>query len=114
MGVVSGSPYLAGLLAGLHPDQAAARRQYDIPADLARARALWRWADEHKVDLGAVAVQYNLRNPHITTTLVGPRDADEVEANIRHATTVLPDGLWDKLEAFMAALGPYAPGGEAQ
>ena len=113
-GVVSASPYMAGLLAGLPPDQAAARRQNDSPPDLARARALWRWAAEHAVDLGAVAVQYQLRNAHITTTLVGPRSADEVEANLRHATTRLPDGIWGELETFLAALGPYAPGGEAQ
>jgi len=114
MGVVSGSPYMAGLLAGIHPDQAAARRRNDQPEDLVRARALWRWADEHGVDLGAVAVQYNLRNDHITTVLIGPRDAGEVEANIRHATTVLPAEIWDQLDDFMAALGPSAPGGEAQ
>ncbi len=114
MGVVSASPYMAGLLAGIHPDQAAARRKNDYPEDLVRARALWRWADEHGVDLGAVAVQYNLRNDHITTVLIGPRDAAEVEANVRHATTVLPPEIWDQLDDFLAALGPYAPGGEAQ
>jgi D-threo-aldose 1-dehydrogenase len=114
VGVVSASPYLAGLLAGINPELAAARRKNDYPEDLARARALWRWAAEHEVDLGALAVQYHLRNPHITTTLIGPRDAGEVEANIRHATTVLPEAIWAELEAFIAALGPYAPGGEAQ
>jgi len=114
VGVVSASPYMAGLLAGLDPDQAAARRRNDIPADLVRARALWRWAGERRLDLGAVAMQYSLRHPHISTVLVGPRDAGEVESNIRHATTRLPDDIWDELEAFVAELGPYAPGGEAQ
>lgn len=114
VGVVSASPYMAGLLAGIHPDQAAAKRPVDIAGDLARARALWYWAQEHEVDLGAVAVQYNLRNDFITTTLIGPRDAGEIEANVRHATTPLPAGIWDELDTFLAELGPYSPGGEAQ
>jgi D-threo-aldose 1-dehydrogenase len=114
VGVVSASPYMAGLLAGIDPDLAAAKRTVEKGADLARAHALWHWAKEHGVDLGAVAVQYHLRNPHITTTLIGPRDAGEVEANIRHATARLPAGIWDELERLLATLGPYAPGGEAQ
>jgi D-threo-aldose 1-dehydrogenase len=114
VGVVGASPYMAGLLAGIHPDQAAGKRKNDIADDLTRARALWRWADEHGVDLGAVAMQYHLRNPHITTTLVGPRDAGEVESNIRHATTPLPADIWVELEAFLVELGPYAPGGESK
>jgi D-threo-aldose 1-dehydrogenase len=114
VGVVSASPYMAGLLAGLDPDFAAQRRPVDRPLDLTRARALWHWAQERGVDLGAVAVQYNLRNEHITTTLIGPRDAAEVEANVRHATTPLPAGIWAELDAFLTQLGPYAPGGEAQ
>jgi D-threo-aldose 1-dehydrogenase len=114
VGVVSASPYMAGLLAGIDPDFAAQRRPVDRPQDLERARALYRWSQSRGVDLGAVAVQYQLRNPHITTTLIGPRDAKEVEANVRHATLALPAGIWDDLDALLKQLGPYAPGGEAQ
>lgn len=112
VGVIYGSPYQAGLLAGLDPDEAARRRPADRPLDLARARALYQWATARGVDLGAVAFQYSLRNPNITVVLCGPRDAAEVEANVRHASTVLPDGIWSELEAFVATLGPAAPGGE--
>lgn len=112
VGVVYGSPYLAGLLAGLDPDVAAQRRPADSAADLARARALWRWARAREVDLGALAMQYSLRHPHITVVLAGPRDAAEVEANVRHATAPLPAGVWDALDAFTATLPPAGPGGE--
>ncbi len=112
VGVIYGSPYLAGLLAGLDPDEAAKRRPADRPLDLARARALWQWANARGLDLGAIAMQYSLRNPNITVVLAGPRDVEEVEANVRHATTPLPAGLWDELDAFIATLGPAAPGGE--
>jgi D-threo-aldose 1-dehydrogenase len=114
VGVVSASAYMAGLLAGIAPDLAAARRIPDKSVDLSRARGLWRWAQERGVDLGAVAMQYQLRNPNIATALVGPRDASEIEANVRHATMPLPEGIWADLEQFMAMMEPAAPGGEAQ
>ncbi|MCC7361427.1 MAG: aldo/keto reductase [Anaerolineales bacterium] len=112
VGVVYGSPYLAGLLAGLDPDEAARRRPTDSPADLARARALWRWANDRRLDLGAIAMQYSLRNAHIGVVLAGPRNAAELSANVRHATTPLPAGIWEELEAFTATLPPAGPGGE--
>jgi D-threo-aldose 1-dehydrogenase len=113
VGVVSASAYMAGLLAGIDPDVAAAKRAAEKSVDLERARVLWRWAQARGVDLGAVAMQYQLRNPNITTALVGPRDVSEIEANVRHATTALPEGIWEELEEVMAGLGPAAPGGEA-
>ncbi|HEU5318920.1 MAG TPA: aldo/keto reductase [Chloroflexota bacterium] len=114
VGVINGSPYGAGLLAGIDPDVAAQKRQPLSAPDLARARALWRWCRDHDLDLGAVAMQYSLRHPGIATTLVGPRTAEEVDGNLRHATTPLPETLWAELDSFMESLGPPAPGGEAK
>jgi len=114
VGVINGSPYAAGLLAGLDPDAAALRRGTLTPRDLERARALWRWAQQRKLDLGALAMQYSLRNERIAVTLVGPRTAEEVEGNIRHATTPIAPEVWQGLDDFLATLGPPAPGGEAE
>jgi D-threo-aldose 1-dehydrogenase len=114
VGVINGSPYGAGLLAGIDPGEAARKRRALSEPDLARARALWRWCRERDLDLGAVAMQYSLRHPSIAVTLVGPRTAEEVEGNVRHATTVLSDALWVELDAYLATLGPPAPGGEAE
>ena len=117
VGVVNGSPYaaglIAGLIAGIDPDEAARRRAPLSAADLDRARQLWRWSSERHLDLGSLAMQYSLRNPSIAATLAGPRTAAEVEANVRHATTPIPDATWTELDDFLRALGPAAPGGEA-
>jgi D-threo-aldose 1-dehydrogenase len=112
VGVINGSPYAAGLLAGLSPDEAARRRSPLSAVDLERARALWHWCHDRGVDLGALAMQYSLRHPSIAVTLAGPRTAGEVESNVRHATAPLPEAVWDDLEAFLPSLGPAAPGGE--
>lgn len=113
VGVINGSPYLAGLLAGPNPDVAAGRRPPESSRDLERARKLWRWCQERDLDLGALAMQFSIRNQHIGVTLAGPRTAAEVETNIGHATTAFPATVWDELGELLGSLGPTSPGGEA-
>jgi D-threo-aldose 1-dehydrogenase len=112
VGVVNGSPYQSGLLAGIDLEQAALNRSGD--ADFERARQIYAWCEEREVEVGAIAVQYSLREARIGATLVGPRTVDEVEANVGHATTPIPDHLWAELDEFLASLQPPPnPGGEA-
>jgi len=59
-------------------------------------------------------MQYSLRNELISATLAGPRTAREVEANVRHATEILPTGIWNELDRFLKTLGPAPPGGEVR
>ena len=112
MGVINGSPYNAGLLAGRNLEEALKRRGA-LEGDVVRARELSVWCAERDVDLGEVAMQYSVRNTSITSTLAGPRTADEVEANLRHLHAELPEGLWGELDEFLATLGPAPSGGEA-
>ncbi|MDE0027229.1 MAG: aldo/keto reductase [Spirochaetaceae bacterium] len=112
VGVVSASPYLRGLLAGPHPaDQARYRVQE--PQDVQRAAAVYGWCRERGVDVGALAMQFSLRNTGIGSTLVGSRDAAEIAVSFRHATMDLPDGIWAEFEAAAARFPAAAPGGEA-
>jgi len=112
VGVFNASPYNAGLLAGIDPEAAARVRPPNSPQDLAQAKELWAWAEQWGVDLGAVAMQYSLRNEKIAVTVAGPRNADEVEANVRHALTPLPPGIWQDLAEFLTTITPASPGGE--
>ena len=114
LGVASASPYNAGLLAGIDLDEAA-RRRPPRDADLERARQLLQWCRRRSIDLGVLAVQFVLRCDSAHTVLVGPRTADEVADNVRHAVTELADDTWADLETFVSDLQPpAAPGGEAQ
>lgn len=112
VGVVAASPYSAGLLAGGDPRLAAAKRPDVDAADLERAVRVWEWADARGLDVGAVAVQFQTRNPDVTTSLVGPRDAHEIEGNVEHARAPIDDATWADLEAFLGSLPAGAPGGE--
>ena len=114
VGVINGSPYQSGMLAGVDLDQEASRWRPGHP-DLARARRIAAWCAERGLEVGAVAVQFSLREPRIDATLVGPRTAAEVESCLRHATAGLPEGIWEELEDFLAELEPPPePGGEAR
>ena len=108
--VVNGSPYQSGLLAGIDLD-ALPRRQDD--ADVERARQIYAWCAACGVEVGAIAVQFSMRQPRIGATLVGPRTAAELEDNIRHATTEIADDVWEAFGVFLRDLQPGpAPGGE--
>ena len=108
--VVNGSPYQAGLLAGIDLD-ALLRRQDD--ADVERARQIYAWCAECGVEVGAMAVQFSMRQPRIGATLVGPRTAAELEDNIRHATADIGDDVWEAFGVFLRDLQPVpATGGE--
>ena len=108
--VVNGSPYQAGLLAGIDLD-ALPRRQDDV--DVERARQIYAWCAERGVEVGAMAVQFSMRQLRIGVTLVGPRTAAELEDNIRHATAEIGDDTWAAFEVFLRDLQPApATGGE--
>ncbi len=110
--VVNGSPYQAGLLAGIDLHEAAKRRPPN-DGDLARAQAIVAWCAQRHISVGALAVQFSLRDKRIGATLVGPRTVDEVESGVRHATEPIPADVWDELGDFLAHLQPAAaPGGE--
>lgn len=118
VGCINASPYQQGLLAGIEPDEANARRvatgaSSTHAADLERARAIWRWAQAQGADLRAMAVQFCLREPRLATTLLGPRTATEVEEAVAAARTPVPAAQWTALEALLPTLPPAAPGGEA-
>ncbi len=112
VGVVNGSPYQAGLLAGIDLS-APVRRPSD--GDLARARQIYAWCAAREVEVGALAVQFSLRQGRISSTLTGPRTVAEVEDSIRHATASIGEAIWEELADFLSTLQPPpVPGGEAQ
>ena len=111
VGVVSASPYLRGLLAGPDPAEQA-RHAAQEPQDLACATAIHAWCGERGIDVGALAMQFSTRHRGIASTLVGSRDAAEIEASYRHATALLADGVWQELAAAAPTFPPAAPGGE--
>ena len=53
-----------------------------------------------------VAIQFPLRHPAVISTVVGARDGRQSEGGLQRIAAVIPDDLWDELEA--SGLSPAA------
>jgi D-threo-aldose 1-dehydrogenase len=94
--VVNAAPYGSGMLA--KGPKAYPRYMYgQAPPDyLARAGRLEQLCASHGVPLAAVALQFSLRDPRITSTIVGMSQPKRFEQTIALARTPIPQTLWDE------------------
>jgi aryl-alcohol dehydrogenase-like predicted oxidoreductase len=102
VGVLVGRALMTGLLAG--PDPMANKRLASHP-DAPAAAQWWRWANERDVPLQAVAVQFAMRQPGVSSVVVGASSPQEVEQNVSAATFALPESIWAEVEARMRRAG---------
>jgi aryl-alcohol dehydrogenase-like predicted oxidoreductase len=98
VGVLVGRALMTGLLAG--PDPLASKRLAAHP-DARAASQWWRWARERDVPLQAVALQFAMRQPGVSSVVVGASSPQEVEENISAATFALPHSIWADVEQRM-------------
>lgn len=96
--VVNAAPYGSGLLAK-GPD-AFARYAYQNapPALLERARRLAALCADHQVPLAAAALQFSMRDPRVTSTVVGMTQPERVAQTIALAAHAIPEDLWPELD----------------
>jgi D-threo-aldose 1-dehydrogenase len=93
MGGVLNSGVLANPVAG-------ATYNY-LPASdeiIAKAKKIGDFLKERDVPLMAAALQFPHRHPAVTSVIIGPRNREELEANIENFEHKLPDNLWTELE----------------
>jgi len=97
--VVNAAPYGSGMLAK-GPDVFARYAYQDAPATLVeRARQLATICQAHGVPLAAAALQFSLRDPRVTTTVVGMTRPERIAQTLELAHHPIPDELWAKLDA---------------
>ena len=53
----------------------------------------------HGVPMGAAALQFSMRDPRITSTIVGVTKPERVAETLEWAGTDIPEALWRELEA---------------
>ena len=96
--VVNAAPYGGGLL--VKGPQAVPRYMYRpaSPDVLGRVERMAEVCDRYGVPLAAAALQFSLRDPRITSTIVGFSHPERVAQTIALATTDIPDGLWQDLD----------------
>jgi D-threo-aldose 1-dehydrogenase len=85
-------------------------RTYDYaPASaavLARARRLRDACETHGVALGAVALQFAMGHPAVSTVLVGARSPAEIARDLEFAATAIDAGVLRAITQTSEAIGP--------
>jgi D-threo-aldose 1-dehydrogenase len=99
LGVLNASPYGGGMLTRW-PLPTTRYAYGEAPAALRRAAdEMGRLCSAAGVELAAVALQFSLRDPRITSTIVGMRSPSDLSESIRLAAVDVPHEIWDALMA---------------
>jgi D-threo-aldose 1-dehydrogenase len=97
------APYGSGILAK-GPDAFARFRYHDAePVLLERARKMQEACSRHGVPLAAAALQFSLRDPRVTSTVLGMTRPERIQQTIELAQTPIPEDLWPELIALGAS-----------
>jgi D-threo-aldose 1-dehydrogenase len=102
VGVVNGAPFGGGILA---KGSGTCHTYAYEPADgemLRRIRAMEAVCAAHGVPIAAAALQFSMRDPRITSTIVGISRPERVDETVRLANLRLPQQLWEALEPLAA------------
>lgn len=97
--VMNAAPYGSGILA--KGPGAYARYAYGDapPVLLDRARKLQTMCEEYDVPLAAAALQFSMRDPRVTSTVVGMSKPERVTQTLDLASAPIPAELWSALDA---------------
>ncbi len=90
--------YGSGILAK-GPDAFARFRYREASPQLVeRVRRMQATCDRHAVPLAAAALQFSLRDPRVTSTVVGMTRPERIRETLELATYPIPRELWPELE----------------
>ncbi|MDF2962117.1 MAG: Pyridoxal 4-dehydrogenase [Paenibacillus sp.] len=97
--VINAAPYGSGMLAK-GPDAYARYAYSDAPPLLLeRARLFVTVCQEYDVPLAAAALQFSMRDPRVTSTVVGMTKPERVAQTLELASYPIPSELWPALDA---------------
>lgn len=99
MAVLNGAPYGSGILAK-GPDAYARYAYQDAPPEMVeRARRMAEICKRYGVPLAAAALHFSLRDPRITSTILGISRPERIEQTLELVRQEIPDALWPELDA---------------
>lgn len=98
---INAAPYGGGMLVK-GPEKYPRYMYSEAPPELlARTRQIAALCQAYAVPLAAVALQFSLRNPLISSTIVGISRPERLAETIALSQVALPDELWTELEQVM-------------
>lgn len=98
--VINAAPYGSGILAK-GPDAYGRYAYQEAPLEtIERARRIAEICRRYDVPLAACALQYSIRDPRITSTVVGLSRPERIAESVALAQHPIPDELWDEVAPF--------------
>jgi D-threo-aldose 1-dehydrogenase len=97
--ILNAAPYASGVLAKGSAVMPRIAYQEASEAQLEPVRRIEAACARHGVPVGAAALQFSLRDPRITATIVGVTKPERVAETLDWAGTDIPEELWQELEA---------------
>lgn len=97
VGIILASPLGMGSLTGAEPNVADERRRN--PDAQPKAYAMWKWCQEHDVNIRHLAMQFCLAAPIDGVVMFGPADKAQVEDGYAATTADIPELMWEAFEA---------------
>jgi D-threo-aldose 1-dehydrogenase len=97
--VLNAAPYGSGILAKGSARYPRYVYQPAAPAMLEPVQAIERLCARHHVHLGAVALQFSMRDPRIAATICGVSRPERIGETLQWAIHPIPDVLWTELMA---------------
>jgi D-threo-aldose 1-dehydrogenase len=96
--VLNAAPYGSGILS--RGPKAYPRYAYQDADDdvVRRVYELERICDRYQVPLAAVSLQFSLRDPRITSTIVGASRSGRIEQTLVLAAHEIPEEIWPELD----------------
>lgn len=98
--ILNAAPYASGVLAKGPDAMPRIAYQEAGEAELEPVRRIEAVCARHGVSMGAVALQFSLRDPRITSTIVGVTRPERVAETLGWAAEEVPAELWREIETF--------------
>jgi D-threo-aldose 1-dehydrogenase len=105
LAVLNAAPYGSGILAK-GPDGYARYAYQDAPPEMvASTRRMAEICERYGVPLGAAALQFSLRDPRITSTVVGMSRPERIAQTLTFASHPISANLWAELDTVSVSTG---------
>lgn len=95
--VMNAAPYAGGVLAKGSAEMPRVTYMEADDAALEPVRRIETACARHGVAPGAVALQFSMRDPRVTATIVGVSKPERVAQTLEWASAEVPDALWDEI-----------------
>ena len=99
IGIMNGWSILRGLLTGVDIDEAREKGRYKNDQDADAARQIRAWCLQEGVDLLQLAIQFCIKEDRIHGNPIGSLNIEQLEANVRAASTPVADEVWAKYQS---------------